>query len=510
MLGPLKSRRLEEPITVSLEALVPTDHFYRHLEAKLDLSFVREWTEDFYVDRGRPSIDPIVFFKLQLVMFFEGIRSERQLIETASLNLAHRWYLGYALDEKLPDHSSLTRIRQRLGVATFERFFAKVVDLCEEMGLIWGRELYVDATKVLANAAVDSLMPRFYHEAMTHIAGLVVSEAPATSEADEEWSATDDPATGLLRLPNMVSDGVVAEEARSWRLLEERRLDPHRPAVGSYRRTTDFRVSRTDPDTTPMRTGTATMLGYHDHYVGDGGKGRIILAALVTPADVMENVPLRDLLWRVCFRWKLRPRQVTGDTTYGTVENIVAVEDAGIRAFFPLPDFAHRTAFYGRDAFTYDAVRDAYRCPQGQLLTRRKTKYTEHEVLYRADTATCNARPLKASCPASDHGRIVHRSFYADYLERVRGYHITEPYQKAMRKRKIWVEPLFAEAKDWHGLRRLRLRGLANANIQGLLIAAGQNLKRFLAATGWGRRQAPCGSLLALSQEPRQLAGVSG
>src|SRR5215213_8005300 len=88
MLGPAKPRRLDQPITVSLEDLVPTDHFYRHLEAKLDLVFVRDWTREFYADRGGPSIDPVVFFKLQLVMFFEGIRSERQLIATARLNLA--------------------------------------------------------------------------------------------------------------------------------------------------------------------------------------------------------------------------------------------------------------------------------------------------------------------------------------------------------------------------------------------------------------------------------------
>ena len=123
-------------------------------------------------------------------------------------------------------------------------------------------------------------MPRFYHEAMTHIAALFVGEAPATSDEDEVWTAVDDPPTGPLRLPNMVSGGAVAEDARPWRPLEERRLDPHRPAVGRYRRTTDFRVSRNDLDATPMRTGTATMLGYHDHYVVDGGKGRIILAAL--------------------------------------------------------------------------------------------------------------------------------------------------------------------------------------------------------------------------------------
>ena len=136
MLGPPKPRRLDEPITVSLEDLVPRNHFYRHLEAKLDLAFVREWARELYADRGRPSIDPVIFFKLQLVMFFEGIRSERKLIETASLNLAHRWYLGYALDEVLPDHSSLTRIRHRLGISVFERFFEQVVDLCQEAGLV--------------------------------------------------------------------------------------------------------------------------------------------------------------------------------------------------------------------------------------------------------------------------------------------------------------------------------------------------------------------------------------
>ena len=159
MLGSPKPRRLDEPIAVSLEVLVPADHFYRHLEAKLELSFVRDWTRALYAERGRPSIDPVVFFKLQLIIFFEDIRSERQLIETASLNLAHRWYLGYALDEDLPDHSSLTRIRQRLGIDVFQRFFEQILDLCQEAGLVWGRELYFDATKVEANAGIRAYVP---------------------------------------------------------------------------------------------------------------------------------------------------------------------------------------------------------------------------------------------------------------------------------------------------------------------------------------------------------------
>ena len=494
ILGPAKPRRLDEPIAVSLEDLVPQDHFYRHLETKLDLSFVRDWTRELYAERGRPSIDPVVFFKLQLVMFFEGTRSERKLIEMARLNLGHRWYLGYALDEALPDHSSITRIRQRLGIDVFPLFFEKIVDLCQEVGLVWGRELYFDATRVRADADTDSLVPRFFAEAKAHVADIFADSSDLTDEPSTP------PEDGLLHFPANTGDADDAREDSTsvrWNLLEQRRLDPRRPAKRGYRRTSDFWVSTTDPDATPMWTAGKARPGYHDHYVVDGGKRRIILAALVTPADVMENQPMLDLLWRICFRRKLHPRQATGDTTYGTIENIVALEDAGIRAYVPLPDMNHRRPFFGQDDFTYDAAADEYRCPEGHALVREWVKHTEGVIVYRADAAICNACPLKVECTESSRGRILHRSLYAEYLDKVRGYHATEPYKKAMRKRQLWVEPLFAEAKLWHGLRRFRIRGLANANIEGLLVA-GQNLKRFLAATGWGRRQAPCGSLEAL------------
>jgi hypothetical protein len=313
----------------------------------------------------------------------------------------------------------------------------------------------------------------------------------------------DLPADIVRLLAETDTEGVPPMGDPPWRLLEERRLHPNRPAAGSYRRTTVFRVSTTDPDTTPMRTGARTTLGYHDHYVVDGGKDRVVLAALVTPGDVMKNVPLRDLLWRVCFRWKLRPRQVTGDTTYGTVENLVVVEDAGIRAFFPLPGFDRRTPFFGKHAFNYDPAADVYRCPGDQTLRFCTHKRSERIRIYRAAAAACNACQLNSQYTASDHGRQIRHSRDQAYLERVQGYHATEDYKKAMRKRQVWVEPLSAEAKAWHGVRQFRLRGLLNANIQGLLIVAGQNLKRFLAATGWSRRHA------SLGQPPGPSAGTT-
>src|SRR5688572_14151055 len=116
MLGPPKARRLDEPIGVSLDNLVPPDHFYRHLERTLDLGFVRALVRDAYAERGRPSIDPVVVFKLQVILFFEGLRSERQLMRVVADRLSLRWYPGYGLHEPLPAHSSLTRIRERYGL----------------------------------------------------------------------------------------------------------------------------------------------------------------------------------------------------------------------------------------------------------------------------------------------------------------------------------------------------------------------------------------------------------
>lgn len=199
--------------------------------------------------------------------------------------------------------------------------------------------------------------------------------------------------------------------------------------------------------------GQGLHLGYHVHYVVDGGKGRIILGVLVTPSEVMENQPMLDLFWRTQFRWRVRPRQVTGDTTYGTLEIIRAVETAHIHAYVPLADPGDRNPLLGLSQFHYDPERDVYLCPRNEVLAYRYTRHAVQLRVYRADAATCNVCPLQASCTTSRHGRTIHRSLDEHYLARVRAYHQMEAFARAMGRRKVWVEPLFGEAKQWHGLR---------------------------------------------------------
>ncbi len=342
MLGPAKRRALDQPVAVALDDLVPADHFYRHLDARLDLSFVRDWVRDAYPCLGRPSVDPVVAFKLYLVMVLEGIRSERQLLMLAADRLSVRWYLGYGLDEPLPDASTLTRRRQRLGLAIFRRFFEHVVGLCVEAGLVWGQELLADATRVPATAAKDSLVPRLRDvvdgQLVARFAG---DEGPADRDADDT--------PGSVR----------------WDLLEECRLDPQRPATGAYERISSRKISRTDPDATPMAMrDRRPVLGYQDHYLVDGGKARVILHALVTPgdvseSDVSESQVLLDQLRRTLFRRKLRPKRLIADAKYATGENIRALEEQGIRAYLPLPEWDKSSPYYHTAAFAYDGERGA-------------------------------------------------------------------------------------------------------------------------------------------------------
>ena len=477
------------PRDVSLEDLVPKDNFYRRLEATLDLSFVRDLVKDCYAPSGRPGVDPRVFFGLQLVMFFEGVRSERELMRIAADRLSVRWYLGYDLHEPLPDHSSLTRIRERYGLKVFRRFFERVVEECVEAGLVWGKELYFDATKVDANASLDSIAPRFAVE--THLDGLFEDDEPAAavSEPDAILPSADDEG---LRAENAAKSDWISRTGRQRREVK---------GVW-YKRTADFLASETDPDSSPMkrRGSKGSHLGYHAHYVVDGGKARVILNVLVTPFEVTENAPMLDLLWRSVFRWRLRPRRVTGDTAYGTTENIAGVERAGIRAYVPLTGAGKARPYFSKEEFAYDAERDLYRCPAGEVLRPRTTNKARRLTIYKADARTCEACELRARCTENKTGRQVLRYYDESYVDRVRTYRGTSPYEKALRKRRVWVEPLFGEAKDWHGLRRFRLRQLEKVNAEALLIATGQNVKRLMA---FGDRRPRKLAQVAALQPPR-------
>jgi len=386
------------PADISLENLVAEDHFYRRLEALLDLSFVREVVGPLYAGGGRPSVDPVIFFKLQLIMFFEDLRSERQLMRVVADRLSLRWYLGYDLHEPLPDHSSLTRIRERFGLEVFRRFFERIVEECVDAGLVWGEELFFDATKVEANASMDSTRSRSLVEG--RLKEPLVEEFPEdTPSSSRDEVVRPGVLVGVVGPEGGERQALAQTNARQHRWIAEAGRQERGVVRWGYKRMADLRVSTTDPDASPMhqKKRKASRLGYLTHYVVDGGKARVILDALVTAAEVTENLPMPQMLFRSTFRWGLRPRSVTGDAAYGTTQNIATLERAGIRAFVALPDHEKRSPLFGRDAFIYNAERDHYTCPQGEILRRQGHDHKGAKV---APSGTVPSPPRAMSVPS--------------------------------------------------------------------------------------------------------------
>lgn len=469
MMG-IKEREFKVRTQVCLDELVPENHFYRRLEAKLDLNFVRELVSHFYVPYGRASIDPVVFFKLQLIMLFEGFRSERQLMEQVQVNLAFRWYIGYDLDDAIPDHSSLTKIRERYGLSTFRRFFEQIVQLCIDAGLVWGAEVYLDGTRVEANAAIDSYVRNFEYQLRNHLNVLFPEEEPHELDRPE---------------PDMLEEWVASYQEHV----------PH-DKRDQYVSQARYKTSLTDADATLLRT--SSHLGYHTHYVVDGGRSRIILGALVTPANIQDNFPMLDFIRFLRFRWQIRPELAVGDSKYGTVDNIVALFAENILPFTARGNFHQNDKFYTADMFRYDPEQDLYYCPQEQILKKVGQYKANRSYVYEGVTKICKACSVRQSCTTNKYGRRIHRSFFQDDLDRAESLRQTEAYQKAMRKRQVWVEPKFGEAKQWHGLYRFRLRRLWRVNIEALLIASVQNIKQLLKPRYSRQKPLPPASSLAL------------
>ena len=155
----------------------------------------------------------------------------------------------------------------------------------------------------------------------------------------------------------------------------------------------------------------------------------------------------------------------------------------------PLTGAGKARPYFSKEEFAYDPELNIYQCPAGEVLTPKTIRTARNQVIYKAEPGTCDSCSMRARCTDNKSGRQVLRHLEERYVDRVKSYRGTFAYEKALRKRRVWVEPLFGEAKDWHGLGRFRLRRLEKVNIEALLIASGQNIKRLVAARGRGPRK---------------------
>lgn len=163
-------------LTGTLRQLLPDDHVLVRVDRILDLDWLHREVADLYCqDNGRPGIDPEAAVRLMLAGLLLGIVHDRRLMREAQVNLAIRWFIGYGLHEVLPDHSTLTRIRQRWGAERFRAIFQRTVRACVEAKIATGEIVHIDASLIRANVSWDALAVRH------------VEAVAAANPAETEW-----------------------------------------------------------------------------------------------------------------------------------------------------------------------------------------------------------------------------------------------------------------------------------------------------------------------------------
>ena len=436
---------------ISLDSFVPKDHFLRKVDRALDLSFVGELTAPCYADGlGRPSIDPEVYFRMQLVAYLYGIQSERRLCEDVYCNLAYRWFCRLSPSDDVPDHSSLTTIRDRYGEEIFETVFRRIVALCQQKGLVNEEcRVMTDATLIAADAALDSL----------------VHNDP--EQARQETEA-----------------------------LRGRTKSVDRPA--SRKISNQTHTSRTDPDATlAQKRGTPRQLKYKVHQTIDADS-RVILDTHVTTGARHDNQPYLEQLQRVRDRHKIRIREAIADRGYGSAAIIRAVQQQGIEATIPLWSGRVGNSKYLKGELVYEKEHDRFRCPEGKYLTPNPA-ISENHKRYVSSSEDCRDCSQTSTCPARTRGqspqRFVLRNLDQDLFEEVQARMRDPTFGEKMSERMWKIEGLFAEAKQNHNLSRAKYRGRLKVQIQAYLSAIAQNLKRLVALfyywliAWWSRRK---------------------
>jgi len=428
MLGRKERNQLELFITGSLRQLVPDDHILARVDRVLDLSWLRAEVADLYCEtNGRPGIDPEVAVRLMLAGFLLGIVHDRRLLREAQVNLAIRWFVGYGLHEVLPDHSSLTRIRQRWGADRFRRIFERTVQACIAAKIAKGEVVHIDASLIRADVSWESL---------------AVRHANAVAQANEDDAERNSRETGKYK-----------------------------------------KICTTDPDATMATTARNRRLepAYKQHAVVDDAFG-VVLDVEVTTGEINEGQVVIERVDATIATTGVPIKTATADAGYAYAKVFGGLERRGIEAVIPTKAEPIRSAVPLR-RFRYDAKHDILRCPRGKVL--KPGKPIKHGRFFYARAKDCNGCDLASLCLSKGRANkavVIGDDYPALLRARRRRERWTAEDDRLYQRHRWRSEGYHGEAKTWHGLARAVRRGLWNMKIQAYLTAAAVNLKRLAAA----------------------------
>lgn len=435
---------------VIIDDLVPDDHLLRKIDSTIDFSFILDRTAHLYCpDNGRPPIHPITLFKMLLIGYLYGIRSERQLVKEIQVNVAYRWFLGYGLTDKIPCHSIFSQNRRRRfhDSSVFEAIFIDIVRMGIENGLVEGKVLYTDSTHLKANAnkrqfqAIEvEVEPKYYFE-------------------DLNQAITED------------------RVANGKKPLKSHDDDDERPP-----KMKEIKASTTDPDSGFMtRDGKPLGFFFLDHRTVDP-KFNFITDVFITPGNVNDSTCYIDRLKLQLDRFKFPVLAVGIDAGYNTMYICKELVDLNIMGVIGHRRQNWKRGFFKKSYFEYDPDQNVYICPEGQKLRYKTTNRSGHKE-YASDRTVCKGCPSLGKCTESKiQQKIITRHVWEENKEIIDHYRATFCGKEIYRKRKETIERSFANAKQLHGYRYAKYRGIERIREQAYMTAIAQNIKKLVKA----------------------------
>ncbi|MFB0843347.1 IS1182 family transposase [Paenibacillus oleatilyticus] len=426
---------------VCLEELVPQNHLLRKIHKHIDFSFILEKVKPYYCeDNGRPSVDPIMLFKMMFIGYLYGIRSERQLEQEIQLNVAYRWFVGLGLTDRVPDHSTLSLNRKRLQDSdVVQEIFDHIVFKAIELRMVAGRVLITDSTHLKANANKR----KFIKQEVEKSVKTYLDDLDEAVQADREAHG-------------------------------KKPLKPRKEVT----QTKETKVSTTDPESGYMvRDGKPEGFFYLDHRTVDH-KYNIITDVHITPGNVHDSKPYLERLELQIkkFEFDKTLEAVALDAGYYTADICKKLHIRRIYAVIGGRSYTPVKGLIAKWRFKYDRERDLYICPQKQELPYATTDREGYRQ-YKSAPEICEDCPLLSQCTRSrNKQKILTRHVWQDSKEWVKQNGRSRSGKYLYRLRYQTIERSFADAKELHGLRYCRFRGKKKVLEQALMTAICQNV----------------------------------
>lgn len=428
------------------DMLVPGNHLLRKIDAAVNFDTIYELVEPLYCsDNGRPSVDPVVLFKLVLIQHLYGIRSLRQTVKDAEVNVAYRWFIGYTMAQPIPHFATISyAFANRFSGEIIEQVFTWILNEANEAGYLAPEVVFIDGTHIKANANLKKHIKKEIPQTAKHYEKHLMEEVNQDREGHGKKPFDDDE-------PKPPKEKTVCE-------------------------------STTDPDSGVFHKGEhKKCFAYEAHTVCD--KHNFVLDVTVTPGNVHDSVAFDALYHHVTERFP-KIQVVTMDAGYKTPWICKQIFDDGRIPSLPYKRPMTKKGNLPWYEYVYDEYYDCIICPESKVL-RYSTTNREGYREYKSRSYICKECAHRSQCTVSkDCTKLVTRHVWADYIERAEDIRYSELGKKTYELRSRTIERVFADAKEKYAMRYTPYRGLARVSNWVRLKFAAMNLKK-LATWKW-------------------------